>query len=149
MRDVLPIFTAGFFGLLFGIGLVTSHMTDPERLADFLDVAGDWDPTLAFVMIGAVAVVAPAFVIARKRERALLGEVIALPDRRRVDKPLVLGAGIFGVGWGLAGICPGPGIVLLGTFDIATLDFTTVDKGALVFVPAVIAGMFLARLRSA
>ena len=137
MREVLPIFTAGFLGLLFGVGLVTSHMTDPERIADFLDIAGDWDPTLAFVMIGAVAVAAPAFVVARKRERSLLGETIALPDRKRVDKPLMLGAGIFGIGWGLAGICPGPGIALLGTLD----------TGALVFVPAVVAGMFIARLR--
>ncbi len=137
MREVLPIFTAGFLGLLFGIGLVTSHMTDPERIADFLDFAGDWDPTLAFVMIGAIAVAAPAFVVAKGRERALLGETIALPERKTVNKPLLLGAAIFGIGWGLAGICPGPGIVLLGTLDI----------GALVFVPAVIAGMFIARLR--
>ena len=137
MREVLPIFTAGFLGLLFGLGLVTSHMTDPDRIADFLDVAGDWDPTLAFVMIGAIAIAAPAFIIARSRERSLLGETITLPDRRRIDRPLMLGAAIFGVGWGLAGICPGPGIALLGTLD----------KGALVFVPAVIAGMFIARLR--
>ncbi len=137
MREVLPIFTAGFLGLLFGLGLVTSHMTDPDRIVDFLDVAGDWDPTLAFVMIGAIAIAAPAFVIARSRERSLLGETIALPDRTRIDRPLMLGAAIFGVGWGLAGICPGPGIALLGTLD----------KGALVFVPAVIVGMFIARLR--
>ena len=137
MREVLPIFTAGFLGLLFGLGLVTSHMTDPARVVDFLDVAGDWDPTLAFVMIGAIAVAAPAFVIARSRERSLLAERIVLPERTRIDRPLMLGAAIFGVGWGLAGICPGPGIALLGTLD----------KGALVFVPAVIAGMFIARLR--
>jgi len=136
MREVLPIFTAGFLGLLFGLGLVTSHITDPDRIVDFLDVAGDWDPTLAFVMIGAIAVAAPAFVIARSRERSLLGETIVLPERTRIDRPLMLGAAIFGVGWGLAGICPGPGIALLGTLD----------KGALVFVPAVIAGMFIARL---
>jgi uncharacterized membrane protein YedE/YeeE len=137
MREVLPIFTAGCLGLLFGLGLVTSHMTDPDRIADFLDVAGDWDPTLAFVMIGAIAIAAPAFVIARSRERSLLGETITLPDHTRIDRPLMLGAAIFGVGWGLAGICPGPGIALLGTLD----------KGALVFVPAVIAGMFIARMR--
>ena len=137
MREVFPIFAAGFLGLLFGLGLVTSHMTDPDRVADFLDIAGDWDPTLAFVMIGAIAVAAPAFVIARGRERSLLGGTIALPDRTRIDRPLMLGAAIFGVGWGLAGICPGPGIALLGVLD----------KGALVFVPAVIAGMFIVRLR--
>jgi hypothetical protein len=137
MREILPIFTAGFLGLLFGLGLITSQMTDPDRIVDFLDVVGDWDPTLAFVMIGAVAVAAPAFVIARGRERSLLGETIALPDRKRIDRPLMLGAAIFGIGWGLAGICPGPGIALLGTLD----------GGALVFLPAVIAGMFIARLR--
>ncbi|MGY9106543.1 MAG: DUF6691 family protein [Alphaproteobacteria bacterium] len=136
MREILPIFTAGFFGLLFGLGLVTSHMTDPDRVIGFLDVMGDWDPSLAFVMIGAIAVAAPAFVIARKRDKALLGDPISLPKRSGIDMPLVLGAAIFGVGWGLAGICPGPGIALLGTLD----------KGALYFVPAVIVGMFAARL---
>ncbi len=143
MREVLPIFSAGLLGLLFGLGLVTSHMTDPDRIADFLDVTGKWDPSLAFVMIGAIAIAAPAFVIARKRERALLGDPISLPKRTPVDKPLIFGAAIFGVGWGLAGICPGPGIALLG----AIYDGMP-DKGALVFVPAVIAGMFTARLRS-
>jgi len=122
--------------LVFGLGLVTSHMTDPDRVIGFLDVMGDWDPSLAFVMIGAIAVAAPAFIIARKREKALLGDPISLPKRTGIDKPLVLGAAIFGVGWGLAGICPGPGIALLGTLD----------KGALYFIPAVIAGMFAARL---
>lgn len=132
MREVLPIISAGVLGLLFGLGLATSHMTDPAVIVGFLDVTGDWNPSLLFVMIGAVAVAMPAFVVARQRERALLGERIVLPNRLRIDKELVLGAAIFGVGWGLAGICPGPGIVLLGTLD----------KGALVFVPAVIVGMF-------
>ena len=141
MREVLPIFTAGLLGLLFGLGLVTSHMTDPDRIADFLDITGHWDPSLAFVMIGAIAMAAPAFVVARMRERALLGETITLPKRTGTDKPLIFGAAIFGVGWGLAGICPGPGIVLLGAFYDGMPD-----KGALVFVPAVIAGMFIARL---
>jgi len=131
MREMLSIFSAGIFGLLFGLGLVTSHMVDPDRVVGFLDVAGDWDPTLAFVMIGAIAVGLPAFVVARQQKKALLGDPIVLPDRYRIDRKLTLGAMIFGVGWGLAGICPGPGIVLLGTLD----------KGALVFVPAVIIGM--------
>jgi hypothetical protein len=136
MREMLPIFSAGLLGLLFGLGLVTSRMTDPIRIADFLDFTGNWDPSLAFVMIGAIAVAAPAFVIARKRERALLGDPISLPSRARIDGPLVLGAAIFGVGWGLAGICPGPGIALLATLD----------KGAMFFVPAVIVGMLAVRL---
>jgi len=137
MREILTILSAGVFGLLFGLGLITSHMTDPAVVVGFLDVAGDWDPTLAFVMIGGIAVAAPAFFIARRGEQALLGEAFSLPNRLRIDRPLTLGSAIFGLGWGLAGICPGPGITLLGSGDI----------GAMVFVPATIAGMFLARLR--
>jgi hypothetical protein len=133
MREILPIFSAGLLGLLFGLGLVTSHMTDPKRITDFLDFTGNWDPSLAFVMIGAIVVTAPAFVIARGRKKAFLGDPISLPDRLKIDRPLALGSAIFGVGWGLAGICPGPGITLLGALD----------KGAMVFVPAVIAGMFV------
>jgi hypothetical protein len=136
MREILPILSAGIIGLLFGLGLVTSHMVDPDRIIGFLDVAGDWDPTLAFVMVGAIAVAMPAFVVARQKKRALLGDEIKLPERMRIDRPLALGAAIFGIGWGLAGICPGPGLTLLGTLD----------TGALVFVPAVIAGIFLSRL---
>lgn len=135
----MPILSAGLLGLLFGLGLVTSRMTDPNVVVGFLDFTGNWNPALAFVMVGAIAIAAPAFVIARNRERALLGDTIALPTRKKIDKPLMIGAAIFGVGWGLAGICPGPGIALLATFD----------KGALVFVPAVIVGMLVARLRSA
>jgi uncharacterized membrane protein YedE/YeeE len=116
---------------LFGLGLVTSHMTDPDVIVGFLDIAGDWNPSLLFVMAGAVAVAMPAFVVARQRPKALLGDPIVLPDRTKIDKRLTAGAAIFGVGWGLAGICPGPGIVLLGTLD----------TGALVFIPAVLVGM--------
>jgi uncharacterized membrane protein YedE/YeeE len=134
MREVLPILAAGVLGLLFGLGLVTSHMTDPDVIVGFLDITGDWNPSLIFVMVGAIAVTAPAFVIARQRNVSLLGETITLPSRTLINRPLILGAAIFGAGWGLAGICPGPGIVLLGTLD----------KGALVFVPAVITGMFAA-----
>jgi len=134
MREVLTIVSAGLFGLLFGLGLITARMTDPNVVIGFLDITGAWDPTLLFVMIGAIAVAAPAFVIARKREKALLGEAIVLPRRTGIDRPLLLGAVIFGVGWGIAGICPGPGIALLATFD----------TGALVFVPAMIVGMVLA-----
>ena len=140
MRELLTIFAAGLFGLLFGLGLVTSHMTDPTVVIGFLDVAGDWDPTLLFVMAGAVCVATPAFVFARNRPKALLGEPIVLPRRNRIDRPLILGAAIFGIGWGLAGICPGPGIALLGAVYGGTFD-----KGALVFVPALIAGIFLSR----
>ncbi len=101
-------------GLLFGAGLVISGMTDPARVIGFLDVAGAWNPSLAFVMGGAIAVSLPAFARARSRPTSLLGGPIGLPDRRRIDTPLVAGAALFGIGWGLSGICPGPALVLLG-----------------------------------
>lgn len=135
MREALTIIAAGLCGLVFGLGLVLSHMVDPAVVISFLDVAGDWNPALAFVMAGGIVVAAPAFFIARRSKHALLGEEFRLPDRLTVTRELMLGSAVFGIGWGLAGICPGPGITLLGALDI----------GAMYFVPAVIAGMFLAR----
>ncbi len=125
---------AGAFGLLFGVGLIVAGMTDPVRVLAFLDVAGDWDPTLAFVMIGAIAVAAPAFAIARRTPVAALGDAIALPDRRRIDARLIGGSALFGLGWGLAGICPGPALVLLGNDGLS----------ALLFVAALLAGGWIA-----
>lgn len=130
----MAIVSAALFGLLFGIGLVVSGMTDPDRVLGFLDVAGAWNPALAAVMAGAVAVAAPAFARARHRPVSLLGGEIALPDRYRIDARLLSGAAIFGVGWGLAGICPGPALVLAGG-----------GVGpALLFVLAIVAGGWLA-----
>lgn len=136
MREILQIGVAALFGLLFGFGLIVSQMTDPKVITDFLDFAGDWNPSLLLVMAAGVVVAAPAFALARRGHHPLLGGDFALPDRLTIDRDLLVGAGIFGLGWGLAGICPGPGLVLLGTFDL----------GALIFVPAVIAGSFLTRL---
>lgn len=104
-----PVLTAFAFGLLFGIGLVISGMTDPARIRAFLDVTGDWNPSLALVMIGAIATAAPFFAYARRRE----GDGGGGQDGRRIDPPLVIGATIFGIGWGLTGICPGPAFVNL------------------------------------
>lgn len=104
-----PVLTAFAFGLLFGIGLVISGMTDPARIRAFLDVTGDWNPSLALVMIGAIATAAPFFAYARRRE----GDGGGGQDGRRIDPPLVIGAPIFGIGWGLTGICPGPAFVNL------------------------------------
>lgn len=102
-------------GLLFGAGLLISGMTDPARVLGFLDVAGAWNPSLAFVMGGAIAVSLPAFARARARPMSLLGAPIGVPDRHRpIDAPLVAGAALFGIGWGISGICPGPALVLLG-----------------------------------
>lgn len=96
-------------GLLFGLGLIISGMTEPEKILGFLDLAGLWNPSLAFVMVGAVGVVAVVYGVAKHRLPAL--NISAA----KVDKNLLLGAAMFGIGWGLAGICPGPAVVLLGT----------------------------------
>jgi uncharacterized membrane protein YedE/YeeE len=123
-------------GVLFGAGLLLSGMTNPANVLGFLDIFGDWKPQLAFVMGAAVLTAAPAYWFVRQRRRSLLGDAVDLPDRRRVDKPLLVGATVFGVGWGLSGICPGPGLVLLAGGD----------GMAYVFMAAVIAGMWLVRL---
>ena len=98
-------------GLVFGIGLIVSGMTDPAKVIGFLDIAGNWDPSLAFVMAGAIAVGFFAFAFARPRTKAFLGEAMRLPQRRDIDLRLVVGSVIFGIGWGLAGFCPGPALV--------------------------------------
>jgi uncharacterized protein len=103
-------------GLVFGLGLVISGMTQPAKILGFLDVFGVWDPTLAFVMGGALAIALPGFYLARGRERPLLAKQFRWPTRKDIDAPLVVGAVLFGVGWGLVGLCPGPAIVNLATF---------------------------------
>lgn len=122
-------------GLLFGGGLMLSGMTNPATVLAFLDVAGEWNPALAFTMAGAILVAAPAFLFVRRRSRSLLGAEIRLPDRERIDAPLVGGSALFGIGWGLSGICPGPGIVLLAGGSVQ----------ALTFVGSVIVGTLIAR----
>ncbi|MBY6265819.1 hypothetical protein EI613_28460 [Azospirillum sp. 412522] len=129
---------AGIFGFVFGLGLIVAGMTDPARVLAFLAVAdiwtGAWDPTLAFVMIGAITVAAPAFAIARRKTVAVLGDPIALPDRRPIDVRLLGGAALFGLGWGLAGVCPGPALVLVGNDGLS----------ALLFVASLLAGGWIA-----
>jgi hypothetical protein len=111
-------------GLLFGLGLILAGMTDPGKVIGFLDLAGAWDPSLAFVMGGAIGVGAVAFAVARKRTTAFLGGAMQVPTRRDIDLPLVLGSLVFGVGWGLAGFCPGPALVALGAGHWPALVFT-------------------------
>jgi uncharacterized membrane protein YedE/YeeE len=118
-------------GLLFGLGLILAGMTDPGKVQGFLDLAGPWDPSLAFVMGGAIVVGYLAFALARRRTSALLGGAMRLPSAREIDRPLVVGSLVFGVGWGLAGFCPGPALVALGAGHWQ----------ALVFVLAMLAGM--------
>ena len=127
------LITAFITGLIFGIGLIVAGMANPAKVLAFLDLAGNWDPSLAFVMGGAVAVGLVAFVFANRRARSWLGLAMQLPTARHIDKRLVGGSVLFGVGWGLAGICPGPALVLLGA---------GVGKGV-VFVASMLAGMSL------
>ena len=125
--------TALIAGALFGFGLAISQMVDPARVLGFLDVAGTWDPTLIFVLGGAVGVTVIAFRFVLRQANPLFAESFHLPTKQDVDLPLVAGAAIFGVGWGIAGYCPGPGI-------------TALVRGAwnpVLFVAALAAGSFL------
>jgi len=123
-------------GLLFGGGLLLSGMVDPAIVIGFLDVTGDWNPALAFTMGGAVLVAAPAFAYVRRTNRSLAGNPVILPSRTLIDPRLVTGALVFGIGWGLAGICPGPGVVLLGTGSAEAFTFVgCVAAGSLVAWP--------------
>ena len=119
------MYTAASFlaGLLFGVGLIVAGMANPEKVLGFLDLAGAWDPSLALVMAGAIAVGSGAYALMRQRTRTLLGAPVRLPVERAIDRPLVLGSLVFGVGWGLAGICPGPALVLAGYGAIKGLVF--------------------------
>jgi len=132
----MAIITSLLAGLVFGLGLLVSGMADPAQVLGFLDLAGAWNPSLAFVMAGAIAVGAVGFALARRRQTALTGGAMKWPQATRVDRRLVGGSLLFGIGWGLAGICPGPALVALGA-----------GYGqALVFVLAMLAGMGLFEL---
>ncbi|MGN6653046.1 DUF6691 family protein [Trinickia sp.] len=120
-------------GLLFGLGLIVSHMADPAKVLGFLDLAGRWDPSLAFVMGGAVAVGTLAFAFARRRTTSLLGAPMSWPTGTHIDRPLLVGSALFGIGWGLAGFCPGPALVAASSGQ---------PRGIL-FVAAMLAGMAL------
>jgi uncharacterized membrane protein YedE/YeeE len=123
-------------GLLFGLGLLVSGMADPAKVLAFLDVTGRWDPSLAFVMAGAVAVSATGYLVARRRGRPLLASRLEIPNRRDLDPRLIAGAAVFGIGWGLAGLCPGPALTLL----------TVAPAQAVTFVVAMVVGMLAFRL---
>lgn len=107
--------SALLIGMLFGAGLAVSGMMNPAKVLGFLDIAGDWDPTLAFVMGGALMVALPATLYARRRPRPVLAERFDLPSKRAIDLPLIAGSALFGLGWGLAGFCPGPALAALST----------------------------------
>lgn len=118
-------------GLVFGVGLIVSGMANPARVLGFLDLFGRWDPSLAFVMAGAIAVGSVGFALARRRTLSLLNTPMHLPTAREIDRRLIVGALLFGVGWGLVGFCPGPALVALGAGE----------GKAVVFVAAMLVGM--------
>jgi uncharacterized membrane protein YedE/YeeE len=132
MRSIVAIIS----GLLFGAGLSVGGMTDPARVRGFLDIFGTWDPTLAFVMGGALLVMAPVWLVQRRMDKSFDGTSFDLPGTSLIDGKLLGGSALFGIGWGIAGLCPGPAVASLAT------AFTP----ALVFVLAMAAGMLLHRV---
>ena len=132
MRIIASLVT----GFIFGIGLVISGMANPAKVQNFLDIAGSWDPSLAFVMGGAILVAMPAFFVAGRMSKPAFAEVFSLPTKQEIDGRLLTGAGIFGIGWGLIGLCPGPALVAL----------TGSLKEIYIFVPALLGGIILAKV---
>ena len=128
------ILTSFAIGMLFGLGLSISEMINPARVIGFLDVTGRWDATLVMVMAGALAVTGALFPLISRRPLSLLGQKLALPVKTQVDRPLVLGAVIFGIGWGLGGFCPGPALAGLASGS----------PEIVMFVAAMVAGQWLA-----
>lgn len=125
--------TAGLAGLLLGFGLLLSGMANPAKVVGFLDVAGPWDPSLGLVMGGGLIVGSIGFALLQKQPKTLLGEPLNLPTSRKIDLRLIAGSVLFGIGWGVTGICPGPGLVLLGA---------GVPEG-LIYMASLLAGMTL------
>jgi uncharacterized membrane protein YedE/YeeE len=129
----LRIASSALAGLLFGLGLAISGMTEPDKVLGFLDLGGAWDPSLALVMGAALAIGLPGFRWAMRHPRAACGDPLQLPTRREIDAPLVIGAILFGAGWGLAGYCPGP----------ALANLARLNPELVAFLPAMAAGSWL------
>jgi uncharacterized membrane protein YedE/YeeE len=132
MKSALALFLPG---LMFGVGLAVSGMTDPQRVIGFLDIAGNWDPTLAFVMAGAVMSFGLLQLLVQRRGKPLLGDTLPARPDSKIDSRLLVGASLFGIGWGLGGFCPGP----------AVCNLSGLRTEALVFVPAMVVGMLVAQ----
>lgn len=121
-----------FVGLLFGTGLIISGMGNPAKVKGFLDLAAPWDPSLMLVMGGAITVGLVAFRLARRRQYSWLGDLIAWPTAHAIDRRLIIGSALFGIGWGMAGICPGPGLVLVGSGVLKGFVFVLAMLGGMV-----------------
>lgn len=130
-KPVLHSIFALSSGIIFGLGLILAGMSNPSKVLAFLDITGLWDPSLMFVMGGAIGVGIVAFALAKKRTMAILGDVMHLPSKQDIDTKVMLGGVIFGIGWGIAGICPGPALVLLGAGS----------KQGIIFVIAMLIGI--------
>ena len=131
MKKHFGLFSQYAIGVLFGWGLIISGMSNPQKILGFLDLAGNWDPSLMFVMLGAVLVGLAGFYVVSKRTEAFFGGALHIPTRRDITRPLLIGSVIFGAGWGIAGFCPGPALVALGAGHLK----------AFVFVAAMLVGM--------
>ena len=123
-------------GIIFSVGLSLSNMINPEKVLGFLDLFGQWDPSLIFVMMGAIIVSAPVFFLLKHRNKPLFTDSFVIPTLKSIDKNLIIGSGIFGVGWGMVGFCPGPAIASLAL----------ANKYSVFFVLSMLGGFFLARL---
>lgn len=135
---MMRIVTAALSGVVFAVGLALSGMTRPEKVISFLDVTGDWDPSLAFVMGGAILFFAPLFHWVRRREQVAFGQSLSLPTASQLDARLLLGSALFGVGWGLAGYCPGPALTAAGGARTDTLVFALAMIVGMAVAPAVV-----------
>jgi uncharacterized protein len=131
------ILTSGMVGFLFGLGLILSGMSNPAKVIGFLNLGQHWDPSLAFVMGGAIAIGLPGFYWAKKQKKSLLGLPMNIPKTSKIDKNLIVGATLFGAGWGLGGFCPGPALV----------SASSLYPDALIFITSMTAGMWLFRFR--
>ena len=133
----MTIIVSTLVGMIFGFGLILSGMVNPAIVLSFLDIAGNWNPSLLWVMGGAMSVSAIAFAVAKKRKKSYLGIPIQIPITTQIDHRLLIGSFLFGVGWGIAGICPGPALVLVGSGS----------TNAIVFLIAMMTGMFLFEMK--
>lgn len=133
----MQIFVALLAGLIFGMGLIVSGMANPAKVLGFLDFAGKWDPSLAFVMAGAVALASLGFALARRRQHSFSGAPMRLPAATRIDHRLLAGSAVFGVGWGLAGFCPGPALVSAGAGESKAMLFVVAMLGGMAIYSAI------------
>jgi hypothetical protein len=134
----MRILSALVIGLIFGLGISISGMANPAKVLNFFDIFGTWDPSLAFVMAGALAVNIPGYRLAFRRPAPVIEPRFQIPDKRVIDRRLVLGSATFGIGWGIAGFCPGGALPVI----------STLEPGVLLFIAALIVGMLVARLPS-